>query len=262
MRTKLRCLYGRCLQCLQRETNVTEAAHQHGDLKTSVLLAIETSQRAGSVALRTGDSAVHVERLRTHDRHEDDLLAAIDRLCRRCDVSPGDLDAVGVSVGPGGFTGLRIAVTTVKMFAETLGVKIVAVPSALVAAESFSGKGPISVALTSKRGWFWWTVLQRDADGSWAVAGTPGLADADSVDCAGLTAVLADEFLPESMKEACETGSVPIEPLDLTAEACLAAADRMLRAGAVTDPLALNPLYPRQPEAVSLWQQRHGNSSQ
>jgi len=34
----------------------------------------------------------------------------------------------------------------------------------------------------------------------------------------------------------------------------------MIARGQVTDPLALSPLYPRPPEAVSLWEKRHGQT--
>src|SRR5919106_153062 len=102
------------------------------------LLAIETSQRVGGVALRDDRGVVLVEMLAPKKRHDDDLLPAIDRVFKRATLSPSDLagGAVGVSIGPGGFTGLRIAVTTAKMFAEALGANVIAVPSALVAAHS------------------------------------------------------------------------------------------------------------------------------
>jgi hypothetical protein len=40
------------------------------------------------------------------------------------------------------------------------------------------------------------------------------------------------------------------------AAACLAVAERMSGRGEFADPLALLPLYPRQPEAVTIWEQR------
>src|SRR5436190_12445195 len=122
--------------------------------------------------------------LSTKKRHDDDLLPAIDRLFARCGFTPRDLSgggAVGVSVGPGGFTGLRIAVATAKMLAETLDTKLVAVPSALVAAESIRDQtSEIIVALASKAESFWSTRLER-IDYEWRIAGTPTIADANSL---------------------------------------------------------------------------------
>src|SRR5262245_39572606 len=150
----------------------------------SILLAIETSQRLGGIAVRAQDGTVHTEMLAPQKRHDDDLLPAIDRLLGRLNLSQGDLGAVGVSIGPGGFTGLRIAVTTAKMFAEALGAAIIAVPSALVAAESYQGQGPIIVALSSKGDTCWCTRLHR-VNGIWSIVGVPALVDADHLDLDG-----------------------------------------------------------------------------
>src|SRR5262245_14406799 len=111
------------------------------------ILAIETSQHIGGVALRDAQGRAHVEMLLAKRRHDDDFLPAIDRLFHRASLKPADMKAVGVSIGPGGFTGLRIAVSTAKMFSEVLGAKIAAPPTALVVAESFDGDGPLLVAL-------------------------------------------------------------------------------------------------------------------
>ncbi len=87
---------------------------------TPVLLAIEASQRRGGVAVRDRDGEDHVEWLGESARHDDDLLAAVDRLFGRLRLAPADTGVVGVSTGPGGFTGLRVAVATAKMLAESL----------------------------------------------------------------------------------------------------------------------------------------------
>ena len=126
-----------------------------------ILLAIETSQRTGGVAVSDLQGRAHAEPLSQSLRHDDELLPAIDRLYTRLGLEPRQTRAVGVSIGPGGFTGLRIAVATAKMLAETLGVDLVAVPSALVAAGSYRGSGPIVVALAAKGETCWATRLRR-----------------------------------------------------------------------------------------------------
>ena len=64
---------------------------------SGVLLAIETSQRLGGVAVRDRDGGDHAESLRTSNRHDDDLLAAVDRLYTRLQLAPSDTEAIGVS---------------------------------------------------------------------------------------------------------------------------------------------------------------------
>lgn len=229
--------------------------------RATVMLAIETSQRAGSVALRSADGTMHHEPLRTGAHHEDDLLPAIDRLFENSRLSPRDLDVVAVSIGPGGFTGLRIAVTTAKIFAETLGAAVIGVPSAMVAAERYNGVGPIAVALAAKRKRLWWTVLDRDDAGIWRISGEPGSVDDESVPLTGLSAVLGDQCLPAALRARCERRSLPVVEPQFDARAVLAVADRLHAAGEVADPLRLTPLYARPPEAVSLWDRRQSDST-
>lgn len=276
------------------------------ELTVSLMLAIETSQHRGSVAVKLPDGRIDSESLSPKKRHDDDLLPAIDRLFARNNLKPRDLSdgAVAVSIGPGGFTGLRIAVATAKMFAETLGAKIIAVPSALVAAEGLAfpvtglttddtdgadvglprtkclesssisvpsassvvnpcppSRSPsqILVALSAKNNTFWLTRVERIND-HWQISPhhAPGIADAQSMPgvLAGVDVMLADEHFPIDARTRCEREGVPVIPPVFAATNCLAAGEGMLSRSEFTDPLQLLPLYPRQPEAVTIWQQR------
>lgn len=243
-------------------------------ISQAVVLAIETSQREASVALRDRAGMVHEERLSQKKRHDDDLMPAIDRLFKRVGLTPGDLrgGSVAVSIGPGGFTGLRIAIATAKMFSEALGVKLVAVPSAVVAVEevgdqksAVSDQNEILVALACKGESFWGTRVQRIAGRAyasvgWAIVGEPGIVQAAVFDLAGIDAVIADEFFPDAARQRLQAARVPIIPLVLSARSVLIVGTRMLARGETTDPLRLLPTYPRQPEAVTLWEQRTGGA--
>ena len=221
----------------------------------TIVLAIETSQRTGSVALGDGSGAVHALTLPEGRRSGDALHATIDRLVRDAGLAPRDLDVVGVSIGPGGFTGLRIAVSTAKMLALALDVRVVPVPSALVAVEGTShdalGDGPVLVALASKRGTIWATRVRRAAEG-WTATETGSLEEADAVALDGCTAVLGDEHVPEALRSRCATLPVALVAPVFTATACLALTHRRLAEPAL-DPHELLPLYPRPPEATRLW---------
>jgi tRNA threonylcarbamoyladenosine biosynthesis protein TsaB len=225
----------------------------------AIVLAIECTQREGGVALRDGAGAVHVEALAASKRHDDDLLPAVDRLLRRGGVERDRLGAVAVSIGPGGFTGLRIAISTVKMLAMALSVRVVAVPTALVVAESAApgdvGDGPIIVALASKRETFWATTLVR-AGGAWLLDGPGALADSERADLGAVRALLGDRYLPAAVRARCAALGVPVIEPRFDPSACLRAAARMLDAGHTCDPLALLPIYPRPPEAVTIWEAR------
>ncbi|MHC5113123.1 MAG: tRNA (adenosine(37)-N6)-threonylcarbamoyltransferase complex dimerization subunit type 1 TsaB [Planctomycetota bacterium] len=225
----------------------------------SVILAIEVSQRLGGVALRDTSGAVHVEAVGDHQRHDDVLMPTVERLFTAAGLAPERLDAVGVSIGPGGFTGLRIAVSSAKMMALALGADVVAVPSAHVAAESLDtgavAGDTVLVALASKRGSFWATVFARDAD-RFQPRDDGRLVDAETASLEGVSAVLGDRFLPEVFRARCDDRNVPVLEPVFDPRACLAVTERLRAGGGVTDPRALAPLYPRPPEAVTLWEAR------
>jgi tRNA threonylcarbamoyl adenosine modification protein YeaZ len=229
-----------------------------------VVLAIETSQREGGVALRDASGVVYVEPLAALKRHDDDLIPAVERVVERAGLGPGDLEAVGVSAGPGGFTGLRIAISTAKALALALEVEVVAVPSALVAVEGVGeaeqealGGGPVLVALAAKRGSVWVAEVVRK-DGMWAIETTLGLMEAGTVAWSAARAVLADAYFPDEARVLCARAGVKVVAPVFDSAACLRVAERMLARGETVEPAKLLPVYAREPEAATLWRERRG----
>ena len=92
------------------------------------MLAIELSSRVGSVALRDRHGRIAERRFGQGDRTREPLFPEIDSLVRDAGMRQADLRAIGVSTGPGGFTGLRIAVAAAKGMAMALAIPTVAVP--------------------------------------------------------------------------------------------------------------------------------------
>lgn len=223
-------------------------------------LAIEMSQRGVSIAIGDGTRAPQVRALPSSERDRSDpLLAEIDALAREVGVAPRGLGAIIVSIGPGGFTGLRISVTAAKLLAAMLARPLVAVPSALVAAAGTDRTGRTIVALASKRESAWITIVEgqgRDV----AIVGAPGIRTASEIDVAalGASALLADEYVPAAMVERAKAAGAAVISPRFRAEACLEVGLAMLQRGELADPVSLAPLYPREPEAVTLWRERHG----
>ncbi|MEM7627328.1 MAG: tRNA (adenosine(37)-N6)-threonylcarbamoyltransferase complex dimerization subunit type 1 TsaB [Planctomycetota bacterium] len=194
-------------------------------------LAIETSTRTGRVALGRGDELLACVELPAKRRHNLDLVPTIDRVCRDHGVAPPDLAELYVSLGPGSFTGLRSAVATSKMLALSLGVKLVGVPTLDV----LRVQHPEEVVCLN---------VKRDTAWSAGPGMEPGLRSLDELRAAGrpLVADTLDDATPA------EPGVEVVWRLGRAA----AAANRY------DDPLALAPLYIREPEAVTLWDQKHG----
>lgn len=116
-------------------------------------IAIETSGRVGSVAA-VSDGRVLEELTFPHGlKHAAEIVPLIDRLCANQGWKPADVRQLYVSIGPGSFTGLRIAVTLAKTLALATGAKLLAVPTAQVLVENAPLQARhVIIALDAKRG--------------------------------------------------------------------------------------------------------------
>ena len=99
-------------------------------------LLIETSGRGGRVGLAVGDTLCE-RALDPARRHARDLAPAVAELLAEAGLKPADVRRVGVSVGPGSFTGLRVGIMSAKAFAYATGCELVAVPTFAAIAEDW-----------------------------------------------------------------------------------------------------------------------------
>ena len=133
------------------------------------ILALETSGIGGSVAtLDTDSSATIYEPLPPGSRSAQALAPAMHRALVAAGWKPRDVQVVGITVGPGSFTGLRIGVTTAKTFAYTVGCDVVAVNTLDVIARQAPREGTILwTALDAHRSQFFVNRYVRPAEGQW-----------------------------------------------------------------------------------------------
>jgi tRNA threonylcarbamoyladenosine biosynthesis protein TsaB len=92
-----------------------------------LILSLETSGRLGSVALTQGEKLLSEKQFSGPMRHSAEIFPAIVGLLEQFSKKPADVKQVYISIGPGSFTGLRIAVTIAKSMALANQTKIVAV---------------------------------------------------------------------------------------------------------------------------------------
>jgi len=82
-----------------------------------LILAFETSAKAGSVALMDENRLLGESYQNTGLTHSQTLLTMAEELLKSCGYGPKDVTAVAVAAGPGSFTGVRIGVAAAKGFA-------------------------------------------------------------------------------------------------------------------------------------------------
>jgi len=99
------------------------------------ILALETSGRVLTIALKTNDQSLEL----TVDRgfkHGETIMPAVSLIVGLAGINPEDLNLVSCSAGPGSFTGLRIGMAAAKGIARGADCHLKAVPTLpLLAAE-------------------------------------------------------------------------------------------------------------------------------
>jgi len=113
-----------------------------------IVLAVETAADVGSVAVWTPDGVRDVV-LAERRRHGTSIGPACQQVLKEAGIGPGDIDAVVVGVGPGSYTGARIAVAFAKTLAFTLDVRLIGLSGLMaVAADSDAAAGDEVVVVT------------------------------------------------------------------------------------------------------------------
>ena len=125
-----------------------------------MLLAVDTSTRYLGLALYAGDEGVLAEwAWRAGNHHTRALAPMIHTLLAQVGVTMEQIEALGVALGPGSFTGLRSGLALVKGLAYARGLPVVGVPTldvvaagvplapeAVLAAVLQAGRGRLAVA--------------------------------------------------------------------------------------------------------------------
>ncbi len=118
-----------------------------------MLLAIDTSTRFSGIALFDGEKILAEENWLSRESHTLQLMPRIVRMMETQGLRPADLKAVGVALGPGSFTGLRIGMAVAKGLALSLGIDLVGVPTLDFLAYSLSCQPlPVWSVLEAGRG--------------------------------------------------------------------------------------------------------------
>ena len=238
----------------------TEAQSQPG-------LGIETSGALGSVALGLGDTVCGKYDFATPRAHAVDFLPAIARLCRFHDVAPADLAYVFLSIGPGSFTGLRIAVSAARMIALSTHAKIVGVPTLTVIAQNANllphPPATVTVLLDAKRQRVYAASFRR-ISGIYRCDAVP-----EEVDPGAFLATRPAScpipgegvFAHREVTTRSGLGVLPMDHYRARAETVYALGLRMAKNGEIVHPRLLVPDYIRRPEAEERWEQRQADGT-
>jgi len=225
------------------------------------ILALETTEAIGGVAACDDDNLLLELKLDTNMRSAQSLAPGLKRLLEEVGWRPRDVELVGVTMGPGSFTGLRIGVVTAKTFAYAVEAEILGVDTLEVVAAGLPPEvDSVSVAVDAQRGQVVAGCFQRRQDGHFAAAEPGRLLDVDTwlQDLPNGTWVsgpilgkLSDR-LPDTVR--------PVKPeywAPSVAQVAMLAA-RLHGEGKRHDVWKLTPRYSRQSAAEEKWARKAG----
>ena len=239
-----------------------------------LVLVVETATDTAAVSLADDSGALGSLVVARGRRHTETIAPAIEALCHRTGLALSDLDVLGVDIGPGLFTGLRVGVGTVKALAFALDIPVVTATSLEVLAHALAGSGAAEGRLLvpvvdARRGEVFWARFRSGPDGATAVDVPTDAAAAEAISA---PEVVADELGAQgeplllagdgAIRYASLLSAVPgvtlagaafaSPPVGALAELCLTRA----RAGDVHDGAEVMPRYLRGADARINWRQR------
>lgn len=102
-----------------------------------IILALDTTAVTASVALLENECVIASTSVHNKLTHSEKLLPMIDELLENSGYTIEDVDLIGVSRGPGSFTGVRIGIATAKGLAFAKNIPIAGVSALEALAEGF-----------------------------------------------------------------------------------------------------------------------------
>jgi tRNA threonylcarbamoyladenosine biosynthesis protein TsaB len=229
-----------------------------------MLLSLDTATRHSGLALYDGQQIVAELNWHSVDAQTTELLPRLEQLMAWVGVRPADLVALAVSLGPGSFTGLRVAVSLAKGMALAQGLPLLGVPTLDATAYPHLGRDmPICALVQAGRGRVLWSLYRPGppADGAnavelgdWHGSCTPiALTDHDGLAAAidRRTLLVGELTLELRALLASRAGDLAelAGPAVAARRAGVVAELAWLRwqVGQTDDPAALSPIYLREP---------------
>lgn len=202
------------------------------------ILAIEAATRTQSIALLHDDNVLEHRQQRVRFDHGSVLLQNIDAIVKAQRLSIHDIDLFAVGLGPGSFTGLRVALAVAKSLATATKKPLVGVSSlaSLAYPQLVAHPGATVCAMIDAR-------RNEVYAGFYRLQSTP---DATGPSLHALEPERAAE--PQSLAKLIEKHATPSQPVIIAGTAHLAYPDIDLWN---QDFLTLLPAWSQQPDAVA-----------
>lgn len=212
-----------------------------------MLLAVDTSTAQVGLALYDGSQVISEYAWRSSQRHTVELAPAIADLLTRCGLTMEAVRALGVALGPGSFTSLRVGLALVKGLALSRHLPLVGIPTldVLAAAQPLSSF-PLAAAIQAGRGRLAVGWYKRSKNG-WQAKGPARVATVTTlIDEAKSPLIVCGEFTAEERDKLSEKPEIHlVSPAQSVRRPAILAelAWRRWQSGSSDDEATLAPIY-------------------
>lgn len=127
-----------------------------------IVLGIDTTLRSASVALTENGNLFSSSQSVGNLRDGESLWALVDRCLKESGKTVSDLGLVGLSVGPGSFTGMRIGISFAMGMCYGRNLRVVPLSSLEVLAHASGREGEVRPLVDARRGEVFTALFERD----------------------------------------------------------------------------------------------------
>jgi len=130
------------------------------------LLVLDTSTQQAAIGVLTRRGETYSASALAARQHGRDLIPSIRAILGTAKLSMAEIELVGVGVGPGSYTGLRVGVTAAKTIAYATGAVLIGLDSLEAVATNAAGEATqIAVVADAQRGDLYVAEWGRDCPG-------------------------------------------------------------------------------------------------
>lgn len=121
------------------------------------ILVFDTCLDKMYVVLRTEDKILSSEVVENTDSkyHSAFLISTISKVLQENNVKPKDLNAIGINIGPGSFTGIRACTTVARVMAQQLNIKAIGVSSLEILSKLTPDNALVALDARKNKAYLW-----------------------------------------------------------------------------------------------------------
>lgn len=214
-----------------------------------VILGIETSGTESGIALLRDDELLLETSRATGAAHNEALPLLLEAAFRDTGVGPAGLDGIGVTIGPGMFTSLRVGLSVAKSIALVRGIPVVGVGTLPALAATVGPGRPVLAVIDARKSQVYAALFDGGRELLAPCVVTP--AELPALLPAGLHAVIAGSAMDLCVGPLRESG-IGVEPSGVSyplPSVIARTAAMSIAAGHAGPPDDIEPLYIRRTDA-------------